>query len=140
MESSHIESEGINEFEVTDHSFVGAERVYRDDIDVIYEFNYDLTVEGTSFEYWGRDEDTGRTILSDGRDHVFEGTITVQVVRETEVYIDFESDSSFESAEILDCELKEISFEDRPEPEGEFGVVQETLGPTYSEASSTKRL
>ncbi len=119
--TANIGSEGIDEFEIIEHEFVNAERVNRDDSNVIYEFVYDITLEGTSYEYWGRDEDTRAIIRSDGRDHIFEGQIVVQVGRMAEVYYDFEDDSSFETAVIIRGKLEQTYFSERPEPPGEMG-------------------
>ena len=69
----------------------------------------------------GRDEDTKEIILSEGRNHLFEGNIEVQIERETEIYYDFEDDDSFENAIIIDGNIEEIDFSDRMEQEGEFG-------------------
>lgn len=120
-ESANIGSEGIDEYEITEHEFVRAERVGRDDSTVIYEFVYNVTVKGTSYEYWGRDEDTKEIIRSDGRDHVFEGQIVVRVEREAEVFYDFEDDNSYETAVIIGGKLEQTYFSDRPEPPGELG-------------------
>lgn len=120
-ESANIGSEGIDEFEIIESEFVRAERVYRDDSTVIYEFIYNVTIEGTSYEYWGRDEDTREIIHSDGRDHVFEGQIIVQVEREAEVFYDFEDDNSYETTVISEGKLEQTYFSDRPEPPGELG-------------------
>lgn len=120
-ESANIGSEGIDEFEITESEFVRAERIARDDSTAIYEFVYKVTVEGTSYEYWGRDEDTREIIRSDGRDHVFEGQIIVQVERGAEVFYDFEDDNSYETAVISEGKLEQTYFNDRPEPPGELG-------------------
>ena len=88
-----------------------------------------VTREGTSFEYWGRDEDTRDVIRSDGRDHVFKGTIVVQVQREAEVFLDFEDDNSFETALIIDGSLEEMEYTDRPEPPGELGYCPDCGAP-----------
>lgn len=123
--TAHIGSEGIDEYEITHFDFVSAERIDRDDDIVTYHFTYQVTIEGTSFEYWGRDEDTREVIRSNGTDHVFEGIITVEVRRATDIYLDFESDNSFDEVEIIGGDLKETEFHeywetDVPEP-GEFG-------------------
>ena len=120
-ESANIGSEGIDEFEIAEHEFVRAKRVHRNDSTVIYEFVYNVSIEGTSYEYWGKDEDTKETIRSDGRDHMFEGQITVQVEREAEVFYDFEDDNSYETAVVIEGILKQTYFSDRPEPPGELG-------------------
>lgn len=120
-DTANIGSEGIDEFEITECEFVRAERVNRDDSAVIYEFVFRVAVEGTSYEYWGRDEDTKSIILSDGRDHVFKGQIIVQVEREAEMFYDFEDDNSYETAVIVGGKLEQTDFYDRPEPPGELG-------------------
>ena len=124
-----IGSEGIDEFEICEYELVDAERVDRYDDTVIYEFTFQVKLAGTSYEYWGRDDDTKEVITSPGVDHVFEGRITVQVEREVEMFIDFEDDNSFEKAEIIDGDLEETehndrfedSFEDSFEHPGELG-------------------
>lgn len=123
--TAHIGSEGLEELDITDHDFVSAERVDRDDDMVTYQFKFQVTAEGTSYEYWGRDEDTKEVIRSCGTDHVFEGILTVEVQREADIYLDFEDDSSFDEAEIVAGDLKEIECNERwdmdvPEP-GELG-------------------
>lgn len=121
IENSTIGSEGIDEFEIIDHKFLKAERVERDNSKVVYEFTYKVTLEGTSFEYWGRDEDTKEVIRSNGRDHVFEGDVTVEVQRDVEIFYDFENDDNFETAVIIRGNLLEIEAADRQEPPGEMG-------------------
>lgn len=120
-ETANIGSEGIDEFEITDYDFVIGRRVDRDDDTVIYEFTYNVTLEGTSYEYWGRDEDTRDVIRSGGRDHTFEGHIVVEVRREAEVFYDFEDDDSFETAVICRGLLEQTAFFDKQEPPGEMG-------------------
>lgn len=120
-DSADIGSEGIDEYEITEHEFVRAERIDRNDSTVIYEFIYQVTIEGTSYEYWGRDDDTKEIILSDGRDHIFEGQIVVQVEREAEVFYDFEDDNSYETAVISRGELEQTYAANRPERPGELG-------------------
>ena len=120
-ETAHIGDEGIDEFEITENEFVEARRVDRQNDTVTYEFTYKVTLEGTSYDYWGRDADTNKIILSDGRDHVFEGSIVVEVQRLAESFYDFEDDDSYETAVIIRGSLEETFYQDRPEPPGEYG-------------------
>lgn len=120
-ETANIGSEGIDEFEIADHQFVMGQRVDRDDDIIFYEFTYKVTLEGTSYEYWGRDEDTRDIIRSDGRDHVFKGHIVVKVSREADIFYDFEDDDSFETAIIERGVFEQTDFSDKPEPPGEMG-------------------
>ncbi|MBR5387592.1 MAG: DUF4935 domain-containing protein [Eubacterium sp.] len=105
-------TEGIDEFEVIDYSFDSATRIDRDNNIVTYQFEYTVTLDGTSFDYWGRDEDTKEVILSPGIYHKYEGAITVEVKRECASFIDFESDRSFKEAKIIEGKLKEIESKD----------------------------
>lgn len=105
-------TEGIDEFEILDYNFNSATRIDREDNLVTYQFDYSVTLEGTSFDYWGRDEDTKEVILSPGIYHKFEGVITVEVTRECASFIDFESDKSFKAAKIIEGSLKEIDKKD----------------------------
>ena len=122
--NAHVGSEGIEEFEIIDREFVSAERVDRDEDVVTYHFKYQITMEGTSYEYWGRDDDTREPILSEGTDHVFEGTITVEVTRLADIFLDFEGDNAFDSAEIIDGDFQETHFSERMEwYEPEYGEL-----------------
>lgn len=121
--TAHIGSEGIDEFEITDDRFDNAERIERDDDRVIYEFTYFVALRGTSYEYWGRDEDTREIITSPGRDHEFEGYITIRVEREVQVFFDFEDDNSFDSAEIVSGDIKETKYIDRNDEFDEPGEL-----------------
>ncbi len=120
-DSADIGSEGIDEFEITDYKFVRAERIARNDNTVTYEFIYNITIEGTSYEYWGKDDDTKEIIRSNGKDHVFGGQIVVQVEREAEVFYDFEDDNSYETAIISGGKLKQTYSSERSDSPGELG-------------------
>jgi len=116
-----IGSEGIDEFEIYEYGLINAKRVDRYENTVVYEFNYNVKLAGTSYDYWGRDDDTKEVITSPGVDHVFEGIITVQVERQAEMFIDFEDDNSYENAEIIDGDLEETEHNDRMEEPGKLG-------------------
>lgn len=109
--SAHIGTEGIGELEIIHHEFLSAERVNRDENNITYVFTYKVTVEATSFDYWGRDDDIKDIILSPGAFHQFEGTIDVEVVREADLFLDFESDNSLESVEIIEGNLIETNYQ-----------------------------
>lgn len=85
IDTATIGTEGIDEFEIVDYELLRTERVERDNSRIVYEFTYEVTLEGTSFDYWGRDDDTGNVIRSDGRDHKFEGTVVVEVRRKRQI-------------------------------------------------------
>lgn len=123
--TAHIGSEGIDEFEITDDRFDSAVRIEREDDMVIYEFTYFVALSGTSYEYWGRDDDTREIITSPGRDHEFEGYITVRVEREVQAFFDFEDDNSFDSVEIVSGDIKETSYSDRYDGSDDFEEIGE---------------
>lgn len=135
--TAHIGSEGIEELEITDHEFISAERVDRDEDVVTYQFKFQVTAEGTSYEYWGRDDDTKEVIRSGGTDHVFKGILTAEVQRAADIYLDFEDDSSFDSVEIVEGNLIETEHEERWDvdmPEwGELGVCPDCGQPLNTE-------
>lgn len=122
-ETAHIGTEGIDEFEITDHSLKNYERLNRNDSEdmsnfsISYVFRYEIVAEGISYDYWGRDDDTKEIIRSLGTEHVFSGWIDVMVEREADIFADFESDDSFEKCEIIAGELVEINYHDRLEDE-----------------------
>lgn len=80
-ENAHIGTEGINELEVVSWDFISSERIRRDDDTVKYHFKYNVEMRGTSYDYWGRDDDTKEVILSYGTNHLFSGSITVEIER-----------------------------------------------------------
>ena len=130
---SHIGSDGIDELEAIEYKFLSAERMDRYDDIVTYQFQFEVKAEGTSYEYWGRDDDTKEVIRSYGTNHVFEGVITIEVTRETNIYLDFEDDSDFKTAEIIYSDLKETKYDERcveeiPNP-GDLGFCQECSCP-----------
>lgn len=130
---ANIGSEGIDEFEICEYKLIDVERVDRYDDTVVYEFTFHVKLAGTSYEYWGRDDDTKEVITSPGVDHVFEGTIKVQVEREAEMFIDFEDDNSFEKAEIIDGDLEETEHNDRFDDPGDLGYCPDCETPLYIE-------
>ncbi|SFL48548.1 hypothetical protein SAMN05216390_1344 [Lachnospiraceae bacterium KH1T2] len=110
-ETAHIGTEGIDEFEIVNHEFIDAKRLTRDGTAFTYSFEFNVVLEGTSYDYWGKDDETKEIITSLGCNHVFEGTIYIQVEREADIFIDLE-ECSFESATIVKGELKETSYEE----------------------------
>lgn len=120
-------SEGIDELDIVESEFQGAERVGREDELIIYKFIFSVTLEGTSYDYWGRDDDTKEIITSPGIDHTFEGIIEIEVTRAADIFLDFEDDNEFESAEIIKGCLDETrhidhSLEDYEQELGEYGL------------------
>jgi len=109
--SSHIGTNGIDELEITDHEFVSAEQLGRDQDTITYVFVFKVEADTTSFDYWGRDNDTKEILLGPAGSHTFEGEIYVEVTREADIYLDFEADNGFESTKILDGHLVETNYQ-----------------------------
>lgn len=126
-DNAYIGTEGIEELEIESFDFISAERVARDNDIVIYHFKYTVDVSGTSYDYWGRDDDTKEVILSYGIKHKFEGILTVEVEREADIFIDFEDSDTFDKTHIVDGALHETYHQelfDDPQYEqiyGEYG-------------------
>lgn len=110
--SAHIGTEGFEEMEIIEWPFESAERISRDDDIVTYHFKYQVKTEATSYDYWGRDDDTKELILSYGTEHEFEGYIIVEVVKEANLFIDFEDSKSFDETRIVNGQLIEINYEE----------------------------
>lgn len=109
---AHIGGEGIDELEIINHEFVSAFQLDRSGNETTYFFTYLVEAEGTSFEYWGRDDDTKEIILSPGSYHRFEGEVCALVVRETETFIDYTEDVDFKYAALLSGDMKEVEYVD----------------------------
>lgn len=111
-ENAHIGTEGIDEFEIESWDYMASERICRDDDTVKYHFKYNVKLSGTSYDYWGRDDDTKEIIRSYGTRHLFSGAITVEIEREANIFIDFEDSDSFDVAKIVAGKLQETSYEE----------------------------
>lgn len=112
-ESSHIGSEGLDEILLDDWEFDSFSRIETSDSFATYNFRYIVTLEGTSYDYWGRDDDTREIIRSYGTDHVFKGWIDVCVERKADLFINFLEDDSFEDVRIVGYRIAEVSYHDR---------------------------
>ena len=109
--SSHIGTYGIDELEITYQEFISAEQVRRDQDTITYVFNYQIEADSTSFDYWRCDDDTKEILMFPVGCHTFEGVISVEVIREADMYLDFEADDGFEKATILSGNLKETEYQ-----------------------------
>lgn len=110
-QSAHIGTEGIDEYEIDSWEFESAERSSRDADKVIYLFKYHVNLLGSSYDYWGRDDDTKEIILGNETNHIFSGTITVEVEREANIFIDFEDSNDFYDSRIVESNIKETFHE-----------------------------
>ena len=110
-QSAHIGTEGIDEYEIDSWKFESAERSSRAADKVIYLFKYHVELLGSSYDYWGRDDDTKEIILGNETNHIFSGTITVEVEREADIFIDFEDSNDFCDSRIVESSIKETFYE-----------------------------
>lgn len=109
--SSHIGTNGIDELEIIDQEFISAEQIQRDQDAITYVFKFQVEAEATSFDYWGHDDDLKEILLVPTGSHTFKGTISVEVIREADMYLDFIADDGFEKSTIISGNLKEIEFQ-----------------------------
>lgn len=58
--SANIGTEGIDEFNIIAHEFINAERIERNENNVVYDFVYYVTLTGTSYDYLGKDKETNK--------------------------------------------------------------------------------
>lgn len=106
---TQIGSEGIEEWEVSNYIFNSYEIVEREEERIIYDLTYDVEMSGYSYDYWGRDDDTREMITSPPFQHEVSGTVVVTVVRQANIFMDFDS-NEFEKAEILNADFEETYF------------------------------
>ena len=82
------------------------------DISATYYLRYFIKVQATSYEYWGRDDESKEIITSPGRVHTLEGEIVLEVVREVDDCAIVDGDSTYQSARIISGNLKETDAYD----------------------------
>lgn len=111
IQNSHVGTEGIDEYEIDSWEFESSERSSRDADKVIYLFKYHVNLLGSSYDYWGRDDDTKEIILGNETNHIFSGTITIEVEREANIFIDFEDSNDFYDSRIVESNIKETFYE-----------------------------
>lgn len=106
---NHIASEGIDSgsIKINCVDFISGEQLERYEGNVIYELIYDTEISCISYDYWGRDDDTREIITSPGCEHIFSGTIKVNVERTVDKFLYFEDDSALDDVEFVDSELIE---------------------------------
>lgn len=114
VEDSDIGTEGIDEFEIEEYKYIGVEKDY--DYIGEYIFTYNVTLSGISYDYWGRDDDTKEIILSPGRIHTFEGILQVEVSRDVDDLMNFDSfiitEASIRCGKLKQTTVEDLSFGD----------------------------
>ena len=114
---SRIGSEGIEEWEIEDYEYQDYEMIERDGNIVTYIITYEVKLYGTSYDYWGRDDETKEIYLSPEIQHTVKGIIEVEVGRNVDMMLDFNDDNEFEYCGVIDGRLKEIKYKDTAEDE-----------------------
>lgn len=113
----HIGSEGIDGWDIEDHEYKEYEMIERDGDIVTYIITYEVELYGTSYDYWGRDDETKDIYLSPEIQHTVRGNIEVRVKRKVNMMLDFRDDNEFDDCDIVDGDLKEICHKDMAEDE-----------------------
>lgn len=109
---TQIGSEGIESWDIDDFEYCEYSVEDSGDGIAVYSIAYEVSISGTSRDYWGRDDDTNEIILSGTYMHEVAGKVVVLVTRNVDFGIDFESDDDFESVKLEDASFSEVSFED----------------------------
>ncbi|MCM1188862.1 MAG: PIN-like domain-containing protein [bacterium] len=111
LESSHVGDLGMDGvLDIEGIGFISGEQTARENDKIYYVLKYEVTLSGYSSEYWGRDDDTREVIASPSSYHEFSGEIEVAVTRTANLFMDFEGDTDFDDAEIVEGNLTETVF------------------------------
>lgn len=103
-------SEGIDEWEVDEYELETFMMVERDRDQIIYELVYNVEMSGSSYDYWGRDDDSKEFILSPAYHHGVKGQLRISVIRTVDMLTDFEYSNEFDSAEIISADFQERDY------------------------------
>lgn len=108
--TADIGSEGLSEFEIESYDILEYSLIERNDKEMVYCIKYNVSLSATSCEYWGRDDDTKEIITSPDNQHVFEGTIELQVTRVLDDFVDLLYDNDFDEVIMSSGELCQTKF------------------------------
>lgn len=120
LDSTDIGSEGIDNVEIDVCSLTGTQLIHseliEDGVSIVYELEYEVEIYCSSYEYWGRDEDTKEVITSPEIKHTFEGNMIVsaeRIIKEKDVEenSDFLKEDSECSIEIIKNNIKQVSVD-----------------------------
>lgn len=103
-------SEGIDNWEIDNYEFDNFTMIERTDDSIVYKLVYNVEMSTSSYDYWGRDHDTKEVITSPAYEHTVSGSITVKVVRDVNLLMDFLNSNEFESAEIIYGDFIEVNY------------------------------
>lgn len=105
-------SEGVDEWNVNVEECINHEITDVYDGEAEYYVEYEVSMTGNSYEYWGRDDETKDSILSPPMKHTVGGKVTVCIHRSVSEDMDFNKDLQYEELELCDSDIKEIDFYD----------------------------
>ena len=108
--SADIGTEGLEDCEIENYDLVEYSLVERNETEMIYLLSYQVSLSAVSYDYWGRDDDTKEIIKSPPNQHVFEGTIQLQVVRVVDDFVDLLYENSFNDVSIISGELEQTQY------------------------------
>lgn len=109
---TYIGSTGIDEWELSEINFDSYVMVEKNNGQVTYDLTYEVVMESSSYDYFGKDSDTKEIIFSDAYEHTVKGLVTIQIVRIADIYTDFEDSDEFSFAEIVSGSFAESSYSD----------------------------
>lgn len=75
------------------------------DDEIVYYLTYHIKTTATSYEYWGRDDDTREVIRSDGRIHKLAGEVVVEVKRKIEEDLILDGSSAYSNVQLISGSL-----------------------------------
>lgn len=107
---TYIGDGGIGEWEIDTCQFIDADYLSFEDGEVTYRFNYDVTMSGSSQDYWGHDDEENEDIYSDPYHHEVQGSVSIIVKRKVSTETDYTDDMEFASAELENAEFAESSY------------------------------
>ncbi len=85
------------------------------DDEIIYYLIYRIKTTATSYEYWGRDDDTKDVVRSDGRIHKLAGEVVVEVKRKIDEDLILDGSSAYSDVRLISGDLKEYEAYDKEE-------------------------
>ncbi len=85
------------------------------DDEIIYYLTYRIKTTATSYEYWGRDDDTKDVVRSDGRIHKLAGEVVVEVKRKIDEDLILDGSSAYSDVRLISGDLKEYETYDKEE-------------------------
>lgn len=121
LDSADIGSEGIDDVEINECSSTGTQSIHseliEDGVRIVYELEYEVEIYCSSYEYWGRDEDTKEVITSPGIKHTFEGNMIVsaeRIIKKKEVEENrnyLKENSEYNNIKIIENNIEQVSVD-----------------------------